>query len=39
MKPLGKDRIEVKVKDKVVGNTVEADSTAIMVRKPPAPKK
>ena len=39
IKPLGKDRIEVKVVHKVVGNTVEADSTAVMVRKPTAPKK
>ncbi|MBA4189812.1 MAG: hypothetical protein C0467_17660 [Planctomycetaceae bacterium] len=36
---LNKDRIELKVMHKVVGDTVEADSTAIMVRKPTAPKK
>jgi uncharacterized protein (TIGR02246 family) len=38
-KLLGKDRIELKVVNKVVGGTVEADSTAIMVRKAPTPKK
>ena len=38
-KPVGKDRIELKVMHKVVGGTVEADSTAIMVRKAPSPKK
>lgn len=38
-KPVGKDRIELKVMHKVVGDTVEADSTAIMVRKAAAPKK
>lgn len=38
-KPVGKDRIELKVRDKVVGGAVEADSTAIMVRKAPSPKK
>jgi len=39
IKPLSKDRIELKVMHKVVGDTVEADSTAVMVRKAPAPKK
>jgi uncharacterized protein (TIGR02246 family) len=39
IKKLSKDRIEVKSVHKVVGNTVEADSTALMVRKAPAPKK
>jgi hypothetical protein len=38
-KPLSKDRIELKIMHKVIGDTVEADSTAIMVRKVPAPKK
>jgi len=38
-KPVGKDRIELKVMHKVVGGTVEADSTAIMVRKAPSAKK
>lgn len=39
IKRLSKDRIEIKSVHKVVGNTVEADSTALMVRKAPAPKK
>ncbi len=39
LKPINKDRIELKIMHKVVGNTVEADSTAILVRKAPAPKK
>ena len=34
IKPLAKDRIELKTMHKVVGDTVEADSTAILVRKP-----
>src|SRR5262245_52207890 len=34
IKPLSKDRIELKTMHKVVGDTVEADTTAIMVRKP-----
>ena len=38
-KQLSKDRIEVKVMHKVVGDTVEADTTAIMVRKASLPNK
>jgi uncharacterized protein (TIGR02246 family) len=34
LKPLSKDRIELKVVNKVVGDTVEADTTSILVRKP-----
>jgi hypothetical protein len=34
IKPLGKDRVEVKTMHKVVGDTIEADSTAILVRRP-----
>jgi hypothetical protein len=34
LKPLGKDRIERKVVNKVVGDTVETDTTSILVRKP-----
>lgn len=34
LKPMGKDRIELKVMNKVVGDTVEADTTSILVRKP-----
>jgi uncharacterized protein (TIGR02246 family) len=34
IKALGKDRVEVKTMHKVVGDTIEADSTAILVRKP-----
>lgn len=37
-RPLGKDRIELKVMHKVVGDTVEADSSATLVRKAQAPK-
>jgi uncharacterized protein (TIGR02246 family) len=39
LKPLSKDRIELKVMHKVIGDVVEADSTAIMVRKAPVLKK
>jgi uncharacterized protein (TIGR02246 family) len=39
VKPLGKDRIEVKAMHKVIGNVVEADSTSILVRKAALPKK
>lgn len=38
-KPLSRDRIELRVMHKVVGNTVEADSTSVLVRKPAVPKK
>ncbi len=38
-KALSPDRLELKVMHKVIGNTVEADSTALMVRKLAAPKK
>jgi uncharacterized protein (TIGR02246 family) len=34
IKPLAKDRIELKTMHKMVGDTVEADSTAVLVRKP-----
>ena len=39
LKPLSKDRIELKVMNKVIGSTVEADATSILVRKPETPKK
>jgi uncharacterized protein (TIGR02246 family) len=39
LKPLSKDRLELKVMHKVVGNTVEGDSTSILVRKAVSPKK
>ncbi len=39
IKPISKDRIEIKAMHKVVGDTIEGDSTAIMVRKAPTPKK
>jgi uncharacterized protein (TIGR02246 family) len=38
-KPLSKDRIQLNVVHKVVGNTVEDDSTTILVRKAPVQKK
>ena len=34
IKPLAKDRIELRTMHKIVGDTVEADSTAVLVRKP-----
>jgi uncharacterized protein (TIGR02246 family) len=38
-KPVSKDRIELKVMHKVVGDTVEADATVVLVRKAASPKK
>jgi uncharacterized protein (TIGR02246 family) len=38
-KPLSRDRIELRALHKVIGNTVEADTTSVLVRKPAAPKK
>jgi uncharacterized protein (TIGR02246 family) len=38
LKPLTKDRVELKTMHKVVGDTVEADATSIFVRKPAARK-
>ncbi len=38
LKALSKDRLELKTMHKVVGDTVEADATSILVRKAPTPK-